>query len=51
MLDGLLKHQSGLEPVINICDNAGKSDLVFGLAHLLNIDLWARIRGRQSLKL
>jgi TnpA family transposase len=51
MLDGIQKHRSGLEPVINICDSAGKSDLVFGLALLLNIEIWPRVRGRQNLKL
>jgi TnpA family transposase len=51
MLDGVLKQRSGFEPVINICDSAGKSDFVFGLAHLLNISIWPRISGRQNLKL
>jgi TnpA family transposase len=51
MLDAIMKHRSGLEPIINICDNAGKSDLVFGLALLLNIEIWPRVRGRQNLKL
>ena len=36
---------------INICDNAGKNDLIFGMAPMLNIDLWSRLNSRQNLKL
>lgn len=51
MLDGIIKHRTNLEPVINICDSHGKSDFVFGLAYLLNVHIWPRISGRQNLKL
>lgn len=51
MLDGIMKQRSGIEPVINICDSAGKADLVFGLAKMLNIEIWPRMRSKQNLKL
>ena len=50
MLVGALQCQKGDDPLINICDTAGKSDLVFGLASLLNIQLYPRVRSR-NLKL
>lgn len=50
MLHGVLQCRHGQEPLISICDSVGKSDLVFGLASLLNILLYRRIRSR-NLKL
>ncbi|MFH1842747.1 MAG: Tn3 family transposase [bacterium] len=44
MLVGALEYRGGREPIINVCDSAGKSDLVFGLATLLNIHLYPRVR-------
>ncbi len=44
MLVGALHCRTGEDPLINICDSAGKSDLVFGLASLLNIELYPRVR-------
>jgi TnpA family transposase len=46
MLVGTMKCHSEQEPIINICDSAGKSNLVFGLARLLNIRLYPRVRSR-----
>jgi TnpA family transposase len=46
MLHGVLQCRHGQEPLISICDSGGKSDLVFGLASLLNILLYPRIRSR-----
>ena len=40
MLYGVLQCRHGQEPLISICDSGGKSDLVFGLASLLNILLY-----------
>ena len=50
MLHGVLQCRQGGEPIISICDSGGKSDLVFGLASLLNILLYPRLRSR-NLKL
>ena len=50
MLVGALECQTGYDPIINICDSAGKSNLVFGLSGLLNILLYPRVRSR-NLKL
>jgi TnpA family transposase len=46
MLVGVLQCREGEEAIINICDSAGKSDLVFGLAGLVNIMLYPRVRSR-----
>jgi TnpA family transposase len=50
MLHGVLQCRQGGEPITSICDSGGKSDLVFGLASLLNILLYPRLRSR-NLKL
>lgn len=50
MLHGVLMCRQGKEPVICVCDSGGKSDLVFGVASLLNVKLYPRIRSR-NLKL
>jgi TnpA family transposase len=50
MLVGAMECNSEREPIINICDSAGKSNLVFGLSRLLNIILYPRVRSR-NLKL
>jgi hypothetical protein len=44
MLVGAMECQTGNDPLINICDSAGKSNLVFGLSSLLNILLYPRVR-------
>lgn len=44
MLVGAMECRTGNGPIINICDSAGKSDLVFGLSSLLNILLYPRVR-------
>ncbi len=44
MLVGAMECQTGNDPIINICDSAGKSNLVFGLSSLLNILLFPRVR-------
>ncbi len=45
MLRGiLLSRERSSDKVVNLSDSAGKSDLAFGLGHLLNIELWPRIR-------
>ena len=44
MLHGVTQCRQGQEPIICICDSGGKSDLVFGLASLLNILLYPRVR-------
>ncbi|MBI2570526.1 MAG: Tn3 family transposase [Candidatus Schekmanbacteria bacterium] len=44
MIRGVLLSRQGDEHVVNLCDSAGKSDLAFGLGHLLNIEIWPRIR-------
>ena len=46
MLAGVMECRNGREPLINICDSAGKSNLVFGLSGLLNILLYPRVRSR-----
>jgi TnpA family transposase len=46
MLVGTMECRTGDDPVINICDGAGKSNLVFGLSGLLNILLYPRVRSR-----
>ncbi len=51
MLDGVLKQISSVKPYKNVCDNAGRSDFIHGIAPLLNIDIWSRLSSRQNLKL
>lgn len=46
MLVGAMACRTGTAPLINICDSAGKSNLVFGLSGLLNILLYPRVRSR-----
>jgi TnpA family transposase len=46
MLVGALECRTGRESLTNICDSAGKSNLVFGLSGLLNILLYPRVRSR-----
>jgi TnpA family transposase len=51
MLCGVVKQKSGYDASVNVCDNAGKSNLIFGMAPLLNIEIWPRLNSRQRLKL
>jgi len=51
MLRGVIDQKSRLEPAINICDNAGVNHLVLGMAPLLNIEVWPRLRSRQRYRL
>jgi TnpA family transposase len=51
MISGVLKQQSSFDPGINICDSGGRSDLVLGLVLPLNMEVWARPRSRQKIKL
>jgi TnpA family transposase len=44
IIDGLLKNQSEIQPDTVHADTQGQSLPVFGLAHLLGIQLWPRIR-------
>ncbi|MGD0886535.1 MAG: Tn3 family transposase [Thermodesulfovibrionales bacterium] len=46
MLVGVMECRTGDDPLINIYDSAGKSNLVFGLSGLLNILLCPRVRSR-----
>jgi TnpA family transposase len=46
MLVGVMACRTSNDPLINICDSAGKSNLVFGLSGLLNILLYPRVRSR-----
>jgi TnpA family transposase len=50
MLHGVLMCRQGQDPTVCVCDSGGKSDLVFGIASLLNILLYPRVRSR-NLKL
>lgn len=50
MLHGVLQCRQDGEPIISICNSGGKSDLIFGLASLLNILLFPYLRSR-NLKL
>jgi TnpA family transposase len=43
MIRGVLLSRKDGEHIINLCDSAGKSDLAFGLGHLLNIEIWPRV--------
>jgi TnpA family transposase len=51
ILDGLLKNQSDIQPDTLYADTQGQSTPVFGLAHLLGINLMPRIRNWKDLKL
>lgn len=51
ILDGLLKNQSDIQPDTLHADTQGQSTAVFGLAHLLGINLMPRIRNWKDLKL
>ena len=51
LLDGLLKNRSDIQPDTIHADTQGQSAPVFGLAHLLGIDLMPRIRNWKELKL
>lgn len=46
MLVGAMECRTGNESLFNICDSAGKSNLVYGLAGLINILLYHRVRSR-----
>ena len=46
MLTGVMECRTGDDSIINICDSAGKSNLVFGLSGLINILLHPRVRSR-----
>ena len=49
ILDGLLKNTSAIQPDILHADTQGQSTPVFGLAHLLGIQLMPRIRNWKDL--
>ena len=51
ILDGLLKNRSDMQPDTVHADTQGQSTTVFGLAHLLGIDLMPRIRHWKDLTL
>ena len=51
ILDGLIENQSEIRPDTLHSDTQGQSEPVFGLAHLLNIQLMPRIRNWKDLKL
>jgi TnpA family transposase len=51
ILDGLLKNTSDIQPETLHADTQGQSTPVFGLAHLLGIQLMPRIRHWKDLKL
>jgi TnpA family transposase len=51
ILDGLLNNQSDIQPDTLHADTQGQSTAVFGLAHLLGINLMPRIRNWKDLKL
>lgn len=51
MLRGAINQKTGHDASVNICDNAGRSDLVLGMAPFLNIEIWSRLSNRQNLKL
>jgi TnpA family transposase len=44
ILDGLMKYNPNLQPDTIHADTEGQSEPVFGLAHLLGIQLWPRMR-------
>ena len=49
ILDGLLKNKSEIQPDTLHADTQGQSAPVFGLAHLLGIELMPRIRNWKDL--
>ena len=49
ILDGLLKNTSDVQPDVLHADTQGQSTAVFGLAHLLGIQLMPRIRNWKAL--
>ena len=51
MIGGVVNQKSRFNPKVNICDNAGRSDFITGLARMLNIDIWPRLTSRQNFKL
>jgi TnpA family transposase len=51
ILDGLLKNESDIQPDTLHADTQGQSTPVFGLAHLLGINLMPRIRNWKDLTL
>lgn len=51
ILDGLLRNESDIQPDTVHADTQGQSAPVFGLAHLLGINLMPRIRNWKDLKL
>ncbi len=51
MLSGAINQKTGYNATVNICDNSGWSDLVFGMVPFLNIEIWPRLSNRQNLKL
>jgi len=51
ILDGLLKNESDIQPDTLYADTQGQSTPVFGLAHLLGINLMPRIRNWKDLTL
>jgi TnpA family transposase len=51
ILDGLLKNTSDIQPDTLHADTQGQNTPVFGLAHLLGINLMPRIRNWKDLKL
>ncbi|MFI5305474.1 MAG: Tn3 family transposase, partial [Nitrospiria bacterium] len=51
ILDGLLKNESDIRPDTLHADTQGQSTPVFGLSHLLGIELMPRIRNWKDLKL
>lgn len=50
ILDGLLENKSDIRPDTLHADTQGQSETVFGLAHLLSIQLMPRIRNWKDLK-
>ncbi|MCH8291393.1 transposase [Candidatus Poribacteria bacterium] len=50
ILDGLLENKSEIRPDTLHADTQGQSETVFGLAHLLSIQLMPRIRNFKDLK-
>lgn len=51
ILDGLLKNESDIRPDTIHADTQGQSAPVFGLSHLLGIELMPRIRNWKDMKL
>jgi TnpA family transposase len=51
MLTGAVNQSTGYDSTVNICDNAGRSDLICGITPFLNMEIWPRLSSRQNLKL